>query len=326
MNAIMLEPPSPFLGPETSGGRKDRQVAQPEQPEDPVPEAVPPPTDDRHLAAGFRMADCTVRPDHGSIARPGQDTEFVEPKVMEVLLHLAIADGELVERRELLDTHWHPGADCDGALTRVICALRRVLGDDCRHPRYIGTVHKHGYRLLIHVEPLANDDSQEPGQEPTAPDQPLTRSGSGSAAGERTTLLSELKRRRVIRVATAYAVAGWLIVQVAETTFEPLGVPDWSLTLLVLLVALGFPLAVVLAWAVQLTPDGPVLDMQVAGMPAAGRDGKARGLPLVIAAAVLAVVLVLGYQFMRSTVPSATTYSCPVDAEYPGPETDEQGL
>jgi DNA-binding winged helix-turn-helix (wHTH) protein len=271
------------------------------------------------------MGDRVVMPDRGSIARAGEDAEFVEPKLMEVLLHLAIAEGELVERRALLDAHWHPGADCEGALTQVICALRRVLGDDCRHPRFIGTVHRHGYRLLVPVEPLTEDDSRGSGHDRAAPDQPPMVSGSGPAAGESTTLLSELRRRRVIRVATAYAVAGWLIVQVAETTFEPLGVPDWSLTLLVLLVALGFPLAVVLAWAVQLTPDGPVLDMQVAGMPAATHSGKAGGLPLVVAAAVLAAVLVLGYQFMRSTVPSATTYSCPVDADYSEPAGDEQG-
>jgi DNA-binding winged helix-turn-helix (wHTH) protein len=261
------------------------------------------------------MGDCVVRPDLGSITRPGKDTRFVEPKLMEVLLHLAIADGELVERRELLDSHWHPGADCDGALTRVICALRRVLGDDCRHPRFIGTVHKHGYRLLVHAEPLMQDETPKAGQDRAGPEQPLLVSGSGPAPGEGTTLLSELKRRRVIRVGMAYALVGWLVVQVAETTFEPLGVPDWSLTLLVLLVALGFPLAVVLAWAVQLTPEGPVLEMHVAGVSVGDRGKTARGLPLVVAAAVLAAVLVLGYQFTRSTEPPATSYSCPVDPE-----------
>ena len=243
------------------------------------------PSHDRHLARGFRMADCIVRPDRGSIARPGEDAEFVEPKLMEVLLHLAAADGELVERRELLDAHWHEGADCDGALTRVVCALRRALGDDSRHPRFIGTVHKHGYRLLVHAKPLTQGETGHAGHEPMTADQPLMISAQGAEPTARSSLLGELKRRRVIRVATAYAVAGWLIVQIAETTFEPLGVPEWGLTLLVLFVALGFPLAVVLAWAVQLTPDGPVLDMQVAGMPAATHSGKAGGLPLVVAAA-----------------------------------------
>jgi DNA-binding winged helix-turn-helix (wHTH) protein len=317
MSAIMLEPPSPFLGPEPPRKPRGKTAPTEDQQDDRPREPDRPPRNDRHLARGFRMADCIVRPDRGSIARPGEDAEFVEPKLMEVLLHLAVADGELVERRELLDAHWHRGAECDGALTRVICALRRALGDDSRHPRSIGTVHKHGYRLLVHPEPLAEEDPGDASSPPVVSDRPLTVSAHGTDSDARGGLLGELKRRRVIRVGTAYAVAGWLIVQVAETTFEPLGVPDWGLTLLVLFVALGFPLAVVLAWAVQLTPDGPVLEMQVAGISTGQRAKAARGLPLVVAAAVLAAVVVLGYQFTRTMVPSATTYSCPVDEEYP---------
>lgn len=329
MNPIMLEPPSPFLGPEPPRGPRGGTAPSPDGPDerprkavrpprdDRPPDRVQPPRDDRHLARGFRIADCTVRPDRGSIARPGKDAEFVEPKLMEVLLHLALADGELVERRELLDAHWHQGADCDGALTRVVCALRRVLGDDSRHPRFIGTVHKHGYRLLVHAEPLTAKEAGDTVPAELTSSQPLMVSAPDRESDAHGGLLGELKRRRVIRVGTAYAVAGWLIVQIAETTFEPLGVPDWGLTLLVLFVALGFPLAVVLAWAVQLTPDGPVLEMQVAGISTDQRTKAARGLPLVVAAAVLAAVVVLGYQFTRTTIPSASTLSCPVDGDYP---------
>jgi TolB-like protein/Flp pilus assembly protein TadD len=69
-------------------------------------------------------------------------------------------------------------------------------------------------------------------------------------------LFAELRRRKVIRVALVYAVVGWLLIQVAEITFEPLNLPDWTLTLVVMLTMLGFPLALVLAWAFELTPQG----------------------------------------------------------------------
>ncbi len=69
-------------------------------------------------------------------------------------------------------------------------------------------------------------------------------------------LLGELKRRKVIRVAVAYAIAAWLVVQIAETVFEPLRLPEWALTLVVILVILGFPVALALAWAFELTPAG----------------------------------------------------------------------
>ncbi|MEJ2160473.1 MAG: tetratricopeptide repeat protein [Chromatiales bacterium] len=68
--------------------------------------------------------------------------------------------------------------------------------------------------------------------------------------------LGELHRRKVLRVAASYAIVAWLLLQVAEVTFEPLHVPDWVMTMVVLLAIIGFPRALVLAWAFDLTPDG----------------------------------------------------------------------
>lgn len=67
---------------------------------------------------------------------------------------------------------------------------------------------------------------------------------------------TELKRRRVIRVVVLYAVAGWIVIEVASTVLPNLNLPDWSVTLVTALVALGFVLAVVLAWAFDTGPDG----------------------------------------------------------------------
>ncbi len=66
----------------------------------------------------------------------------------------------------------------------------------------------------------------------------------------------ELRRRKVIRVAIVYAVVAWVLIQVAQTTFEPLNLPRWALTLVIMLVLLGFPVAVALAWALETTPEG----------------------------------------------------------------------
>jgi adenylate cyclase len=59
-----------------------------------------------------------------------------------------------------------------------------------------------------------------------------------------------------VKVALAYALVAWLLIQIAETTFEPLRLPEWSVTLVVMLAILGFPLALVLAWIFEVTPDG----------------------------------------------------------------------
>lgn len=68
--------------------------------------------------------------------------------------------------------------------------------------------------------------------------------------------LEELKRRKVIRVAIAYVVGAWVLMQVADATFEPLNLPSWSTALVLWLLALGFPVALILAWALEVTPDG----------------------------------------------------------------------
>ncbi len=76
-------------------------------------------------------------------------------------------------------------------------------------------------------------------------------------AGERfATLVAELKRRRVIRVAVAYAVAAYAVVQAASTFFPPLHVPDRVLTVVAVMAILGFVPAVVLAWAFDWTSSG----------------------------------------------------------------------
>ena len=67
---------------------------------------------------------------------------------------------------------------------------------------------------------------------------------------------AELKRRNVYKVAVAYAVAGWLVIQIGLTVLPTFHTPEWLAQTLVVLVALGFPIAVVLAWAFELTPGG----------------------------------------------------------------------
>ncbi|MCA1659142.1 MAG: hypothetical protein LC642_01160, partial [Verrucomicrobiaceae bacterium] len=67
---------------------------------------------------------------------------------------------------------------------------------------------------------------------------------------------SELKRRNVYRVAVAYAVVAWLLIQIATQLFPFFEIPNWAVRLVVLLLALGFPIALILAWAFELTPEG----------------------------------------------------------------------
>ncbi|MGD8324811.1 MAG: hypothetical protein PVF50_10650 [Gammaproteobacteria bacterium] len=69
-------------------------------------------------------------------------------------------------------------------------------------------------------------------------------------------LWSELSRRNVFKVGAAYAVAAWLIAQIVATISEPLALPEWFDTGVIILLVIGFPFALLLAWAYEVTPDG----------------------------------------------------------------------
>src|SRR5262245_47718278 len=66
----------------------------------------------------------------------------------------------------------------------------------------------------------------------------------------------ELKRRNVYKVAIAYAVVAWLLMQIASQIFPFFDIPSWGVRLVVLLLIIGFPIALILAWAFELTPEG----------------------------------------------------------------------
>src|SRR5947207_6687150 len=67
---------------------------------------------------------------------------------------------------------------------------------------------------------------------------------------------AELKRRNVYKVAVAYAIVGWLVIQIATQVFPFLEIPNWVVRLVIAVVAIGFPVALIIAWAFELTPQG----------------------------------------------------------------------
>jgi hypothetical protein len=69
-------------------------------------------------------------------------------------------------------------------------------------------------------------------------------------------ILKELRRRNVFRVAIACSIVAWLVAQVAELALDSFGAPDWVMKTLLLLLALGLPIAVLFAWAFEMTPEG----------------------------------------------------------------------
>ena len=67
---------------------------------------------------------------------------------------------------------------------------------------------------------------------------------------------SELKRRNVVRVAVLYAIVSWVLLQFSDIVRPALGLPEWTITLVLYFLLIGFPIALIFAWAFELTPDG----------------------------------------------------------------------
>ena len=78
-------------------------------------------------------------------------------------------------------------------------------------------------------------------------------------------LIVELQRRKVFKVGAAYLVVAWLAVQAASIAFPTFEAPLWALRVFILIALLGFPIAVVMAWVFDVTPDGVKFDADTSG-------------------------------------------------------------
>src|SRR6266853_2956199 len=105
----------------------------------------------------------------------------------------------------------------------------------------------------------------------------------------------ELKRRNVYKVAIAYAVVAWLLIQGATQVFPFFEIPNWAIRLVVLLLIIGFPVAVIFAWAFELTPEG-IKRAEDVDLSKSITRRTGRKLDFLIIAILLLVIGVFAYQ------------------------------
>src|SRR5438874_12813382 len=114
----------------------------------------------------------------------------------------------------------------------------------------------------------------------------------------------EAKRRNVYKVAVAYAVVGWLLIQVATQVFPFLEIPNWMIRLVILLTALGFPVALIIAWAFELTPQGIKRTETADAMPETARQKKHTWIYVVVIAGLFSIGLFFLGRYTASPVAS----------------------
>jgi len=118
--------------------------------------------------------------------------------------------------------------------------------------------------------------------------------------------LTELKRRNVYKVAIAYAIVAWLLMQVATQVFPFLEIPNWAIRLVIMLIVIGFPIALVIAWAFELTPEGLKRTEDIV-VSKSMTYKSAPKLDSVISGGLLAVVAILIFQRVHLKVPTPTS-------------------
>src|SRR5262249_26728017 len=116
---------------------------------------------------------------------------------------------------------------------------------------------------------------------------------------------AEVRRRNVYKVAVAYAVVGWLLIQVATQVFPFLEIPNWAIRLVIFITALGFPMALIVAWAFELTPEGIKRTEEA---DAAGQQSKSRAW---IYVALIGAAISVGLFFLGR-------YTAPIQREVAG--------
>ena len=105
------------------------------------------------------------------------------------------------------------------------------------------------------------------------------------------TFFGELKRRNVYKVAVAYVVAGWALSQGLAQVFPVFDVPNWIVRLIVFLIVIGFPIALIFAWAFEITPEGLKRAEEADAMPQSARPTKRTWIYIVVIGAVVSVAL-----------------------------------
>ena len=113
------------------------------------------------MQGDFRIGDWLVQPQINSVERDGK-TWHLEPKVMQVLVHLAMHPNEVLSKDRLLEAVWHDTFVGDDVLIRCISEIRYVFGDDPRSSRVIQTIPKGGYRLIAAVTTEVQPEAASP--------------------------------------------------------------------------------------------------------------------------------------------------------------------
>ncbi len=190
----------------------------------------------------FRIGEFHIRPDLNRIVT-GDRIHQVEPRLMQILVYLARRPGQVAARSALMDEIWGDVIVSEETLTVAVSELRRILRDEPRSPRYIETIRKGGYRLIMPVEPVeaasvssplhSNGETGDPGRAGMGESSSSAATEAVNGNGDQSRAFLSLHRLLlffslgVALAAIFYAIQQFQVAPPAAVTFHP-GVPFTS--------------------------------------------------------------------------------------------------
>ncbi len=266
------------------------------------------------LNDGFRVGDWLIEPRESRASTDDRAVNLTGEQIA-VLIALAIRHGEAVNHRTLRNEIWPGGAGAEDKLRQAVGVLRELFGDKPRRPRYIANVGSDAYALVAHFERVAPVATA-----PALP--PIGRRTTAPLVGRWQHLLAELQRRHVFKVMASYLVVMWIMLQVAQVTFEPLRFPAWWMTVLTILAVIGLPIVTALAWTYEITPNGVMVDAGADSTGVVRRLARPRqSIAPVIVTGVALMALVTGFAWWRSLDVAGSVATAPGPPLEPGPRS-----
>lgn len=249
---------------------------------------------DNELLDGFYLRDIRIEPLTGTVRKPDGDAHLPSRSV-EVLLCLAKNPRRLVSREELLARVWGDTGQSSEALNHAVGDIRQALGDRAGNPSYIQTVPRRGYRLLVVPRRTAVEPRRREVEVQAPP------------------FWQALVRHGVVQALVAYLLLGWAVIQVADATFDNLGLPRWTVPFVTFVVVGGIPIVILLSWFLELAEGRIVSDTGAQG--AGFLSGLERNYLAIVAAYAIAIMGAGLYQlsigFNPSTVSTQSVTSAP---------------
>ena len=200
---------------------------------------------DSELRRGFMLGELIVYP-AGDVLLKNKIHHHLSRRAMEVLFALCSNAGSVVSRQALLKCVWGEDKVKDAKLSQAISEIRKILGEHKEHPRYIQTLPREGFRLIMAVLPI--DQALLSTEMLSFAEEVDGNSLNKNSGRKKNGSLERWRRSRLFKIAGTYIVMAWVLMQVVAVTIPIINGPQWADNFALLVLIVCFPLVLLYSW------------------------------------------------------------------------------